>query len=166
MKSCEYSAAVHKSPQQRHKRQLLGGQRRNVFSREVEMANPDRNIVFDKTCGHCAYCGKELENSYQGWQMDHVTPVIQKGKNGIDNRLPACHSCNKKKSGRNLEEWRWRLREQMISNFVSAYQRLEFIFDSGMISEDKYHNLRELIDEAIYSAENLPVAFYFERQGE
>ena len=41
------------------------------------MNKKDRQIVFDKYGGRCAYCGCELG---KGWHVDEVEPVIRKRK--------------------------------------------------------------------------------------
>jgi 5-methylcytosine-specific restriction endonuclease McrA len=41
------------------------------------MNKKDRQIVFDKYNGHCAYCGCKLE---KGWHVDEVIPVKRKFK--------------------------------------------------------------------------------------
>ena len=38
----------------------------------------DRQIIFEKYSGKCAYCGDELK---KGWHMDHANPVERKMKN-------------------------------------------------------------------------------------
>ena len=38
----------------------------------------DRQLIFEKYNGHCAYCGCELK---KGWHMDHAYPVERKMKN-------------------------------------------------------------------------------------
>src|SRR3989338_8265626 len=60
--------------------------------------------VFDKTKGHCHFCGdpvvfekyglKNFDDALGVWEADHV---IQRGKGGnkhADNCLPACYRCN------------------------------------------------------------------------
>lgn len=52
--------------------------------------------------GHrCAYCGEKLPLT-----MDHVVPLVRGGSNFIGNILPACRSCNCRKQGRFIMEWR------------------------------------------------------------
>lgn len=52
--------------------------------------------------GHrCAYCGEQKPLT-----MDHVVPVIRGGRNTIGNILPACMTCNCRKQGRFIMEWR------------------------------------------------------------
>ena len=62
-------------------------------------------VIFDKTAGHCHFCGdplvlkkygwKDLDDLDGAWELDHV---IQKGKSGSENAgncLPACVRCNR-----------------------------------------------------------------------
>lgn len=88
------------------------------------MNKKDRQIVFDKYAGRCAYCGCELT---KGWHVDEIEPVRRnKVWNGvksrweinkenpyshpermtIDNQNPACASCNINKHSMSLEEFR------------------------------------------------------------
>lgn len=64
------------------------------------MTEPERQKVFDKTGGHCHFCGDRLElddhasGSDGAWELDHV---VQRGKGGWsspENYLPACGKCN------------------------------------------------------------------------
>lgn len=63
-------------------------------------------LVFEKTQGRCAYCGKELSDDAT---IDHVIPRSKGGSNSLDNLLPSCRSCNTSKGVKSLEEFRfWR----------------------------------------------------------
>ena len=60
--------------------------------------------IFDKTDGHCAYCGKQLvwENygdldGRGGWEVDHRIASSRGGSSDPDNLVPACWECNRKK---------------------------------------------------------------------
>ena len=72
----------------------------------------ERQTVYRKTGGRCAYCGKPI--SIQGMQIDHVIPMRSyeayashgKDLNGMDNLLPACRSCNHYKHTLTLEKFR------------------------------------------------------------
>ena len=72
----------------------------------------ERLAVYDKTNGHCAYCGKEI--TLQQMQVDHVVPVefyeaykaMGQDLNAMDNLLPACRSCNNYKHTLTLEKFR------------------------------------------------------------
>lgn len=60
--------------------------------------------IWEKTSGHCHFCGDPIDFEKRGWrdgnlkgywEIDHV---IQRGKGGsksADNCLPACTSCNR-----------------------------------------------------------------------
>lgn len=56
------------------------------------ISKEERQEVYRKCHGHCAYCGTEIE--YKDMQVDHVKPLRIGGKDSIDNILPACRSCN------------------------------------------------------------------------
>ena len=61
--------------------------------------------VFAKYNGKCAYCGCELE--LKEMQVDHL--VAHKGGGGedtLDNYMPACDVCNRKKSNNTLDGFR------------------------------------------------------------
>lgn len=107
------------------------------------MTKKDRQLVFDKYGGRCAYCGCEL---VKGWHVDEIEPVRRNYKyvhghwkvpdgidakyigpktvpNGclhperfhIDNQNPACASCNINKHSMDLEEFR-----KMVAGFVNS----------------------------------------------
>jgi len=69
------------------------------------ITNEKLKLVFEKTKGHCHFCGDQLVfekyglkdiNDIDGaWEADHI---IQKGKGGekeIINCLPSCVKCNR-----------------------------------------------------------------------
>lgn len=89
----------------------------------------DRNEVWYLTDGCCAYCGISLENDDQHmvvlnairegscsassdelarhhFQVDHVVPRCQGGKDEITNLVPCCEPCNRLKAGKSLEDFR------------------------------------------------------------
>jgi len=55
----------------------------------------------DESSYRCAYCGTSDENLTQ----DHVIPLSRGGNHTASNIVPACGSCNSKKSNRLLEQW-------------------------------------------------------------
>lgn len=127
------------------------------------MKTADRQKIFDKYGGRCAYCGCELQ---KGWHVDEINPVRrnystdwddEKGKfvrkiNGcvnpggfhIDNQNPACPSCNINKHSDSLEQFR-----KMIAHFMVTLNR-----DSVQYKIAKRYGL---IQET-----NIDVKFYFE----
>ncbi len=63
-----------------------------------------RQQVYGKCNGRCAYCGHGLE--YRDMQVDHMTPLKIGGADEISNMLPACRSCNHYKSSLDVEGYR------------------------------------------------------------
>lgn len=49
----------------------------------------------------CVYCGERRRLT-----MDHVVPLVRGGTHSIGNILPACLSCNCRKQGRFVMEWK------------------------------------------------------------
>ena len=60
-------------------------------------------IIWQKTVGHCHFCGKKLVFKAYGpksgkrgkWQIEHVFPKIKGGVDSIENYLPVCRICNR-----------------------------------------------------------------------
>jgi 5-methylcytosine-specific restriction endonuclease McrA len=81
------------------------------------LSNVAIKVIFDKTAGHCHFCGDPLILAKYGWsnlddldgawELDHI---IQKGKGGLENTfncLPACVRCNRlrwHRKGQDLRE--------------------------------------------------------------
>jgi len=80
----------------------------------------DRQSVFDRFSGKCAYCGSILE---KGWNLDHAIPKWHcEGKIPIanfndvhcfENYMPSCRSCNLFKSGNGIEGFRKHIESQI-----------------------------------------------------
>lgn len=80
------------------------------------LTKAERQAVYDKCNGHCAYCGIELPISRM--QVDHVEPFSLTEKDTIENMLPACRSCNNYKSSLTLEKFR-----QAVERWPDVLQR-------------------------------------------
>ncbi len=101
------------------------------------MKKKDRQLIFDKYNGKCAYCGCDLE---KGWHVDEIEPIrrgweYKTDENGkriwneqkndwekintmmhperlhTDNQNPACASCNINKHSDSLEDFRTRIKQ-------------------------------------------------------
>ena len=72
-----------------------------------KLTKAERQAVYDKMEGHCAYCGCEI--SLQTMRVDHIVPLRKGGPDTMDNMWPACRSCNHYKRGMELERWRAQL---------------------------------------------------------
>lgn len=69
-----------------------------------KLTKEERQMIYQKCNGHCAYCGKEIE--YNEMQVDHITSLRCNGEDTLDNMLPACRSCNHYKATLDLEGFR------------------------------------------------------------
>lgn len=127
------------------------------------MTKTDRQKVYDKYKGKCAYCGCLLE---KGWHVDELLPVRRLYDNkwntekrkwdkvfigyehpermNIKNQNPACASCNINKHSMSLEEFR-----QQIKGFMKHLNEVSTQFKIAK----RYCLVRE---------NDIPVIFYFE----
>jgi len=110
----------------------------------------DRQIIFDKYGGKCAYCGCELQ---KGWHIDHIAPIVRSWKdsscknpqnNNIDNMNPACSSCNIQKNSHSLEQFRNNIK-QFVNSLNKYSTQYKFAKRYGLVTET-----------------NTDVKFYFE----
>lgn len=69
-----------------------------------KLTKAERQQVYNKCDGHCAYCGCELE--YKDMQVDHVESIRSGGEDTLENMLPSCRSCNNYKRTLGLEGFR------------------------------------------------------------
>lgn len=98
------------------------------------MNKKDRQLIFDKFGGKCAYCGCDL---VKGWHVDEIEPIrrnweykysektkmnyrvttdcLHPERLTITNQNPACASCNINKHSMSLEEFR-----ESIAKFVNS----------------------------------------------
>ena len=123
----------------------------------------DRQTIYSKFNGRCAYCGVEIQ--LKDMQVDHIIPqsffaqhIYNKFRvpkflehlyitdvNHIDNLHPSCRVCNKWKSANDLELFRHELSEQLKRlNLYSANYRIA----------KKYSQIEE---------KEQPIIFYFEQ---
>ena len=102
----------------------------------------ERQQVYEKYNGHCAYCGGRIE--YKDMQVDHMTPLRLGGADDMSNYMPACRSCNHYKRGNSLEGFR-----KMIEEIPNKLNRDSYIFRVGL----RYGNV-----ECIAR----PIMFYYE----
>lgn len=127
----------------------------------MAISKKNREKIFNKYGGKCAYCGCELQ---KGWHVDELYPVIRNykwNKNktkyvhdgtymnpqnlNIDNQLPSCPSCNINKHSMTLEDFR-----SLIIGFMKHLNERN--------TQYKIAKRYDLITETIK-----PIVFYFER---
>lgn len=105
------------------------------------MEKIDRQKVYEKFNGHCAYCGKEI--NLKEMQVDHIDPKIGGGTDNIENLYPSCRDCNNYKYHSSIELWRnyieniynelqksakWRVAEK-FGIFERKNDKVEFYFE-------------------------------------
>jgi hypothetical protein len=117
----------------------------------------DRQEVYNKCSGHCAYCGIEI--TFKQMQVDHIKPLyrndkvetlevwgVERGTDEMDNLNPSCSRCNKWKSTFSLEMFR-----TIVENSIDRMER-----DTP--------NFRLACDYGLIEVKQNPVVFYFERK--
>jgi 5-methylcytosine-specific restriction endonuclease McrA len=107
-----------------------------------KLTKAERQQVYEKCKGHCAYCGCELH--YKDMQVEHVTPLRICGADELDNMLPACRSCNHYKSTLDLEGFR---------NYLSG------LHDRMLRDNVNYRTLNRF---GLITRNKEPIRFYFE----
>ena len=122
------------------------------------MTKKEREAIYNKYNGHCAYCGKEIE--YKDMQVDHIIPQRRatakagRGRVPLDvvedpsNLICSCRSCNHYKRAHSLETFR-----RYIEEIPMKLSRDNYIYKVGL----RYN----LIEE-----HPRKIKFYFEQQEE
>ena len=118
----------------------------------MKVTKQERQLVFEKYDGKCAYCGCELT---KGWHVDHLKPIRRKKykkdecrypqRAFIDNYMPACASCNINKHAMKLEDFR-RLIEGFMKHLNERNTQYKIAKRFGLVIEDVK-----------------PIVFYFEQ---
>jgi len=102
----------------------------------------NRQEIYNKYDGRCAYCGESIE--LKDMQVDHIIPkqffvwhiknkfkiplfllhLKEEDVNHIDNLFPTCRVCNKWESAHHLELFRSELSEQVkrLNDYSSNYR--------------------------------------------
>lgn len=134
------------------------------------MTKKQRQEIFNKCAGKCAYCGCDLTGK---WHVDHAEALqrhsrydIERKKfvhtgecqyperDTIENCLPSCVSCNLYKSSCDIETFRWK-----IGNTITALNRdrtqYQFARRYGLIQETEvkvefyFEKMQKLYDKII-----------------
>jgi len=74
-------------------------------AKDNNMNNKQLKTIFDKTKGHCHFCGdflvfkkygcKNIKDLKGAWEADHVIQRAKGGSTVFENYLPACVRCNR-----------------------------------------------------------------------
>ncbi len=119
----------------------------------MKLSKADRNLILDKSNGHCWYCGCNLIGTK--WQADHFHPIIRYGDgkcaypqlDTMTNMVPSCAPCNNYKFCASIDVFRKNVEEQ---------NRLTLQASTG---------LRMLNRMGRVSFSQEPVVFWFEMAG-
>ena len=103
----------------------------------------DRQAVYRKCGGHCAYCGREI--AYKDMQVDHMVPLANGGTDDFENLMPSCRLCNHYKRAERLEYFR-----KAISTIPQKLGERQYIYKVGMAY-------------GFYDNEPKEIKFYFEQ---
>ena len=115
-----------------------------------QITKAERQQVYQKYDGHCAYCGIPME--YKDMQVDHLipveswNPVPEEQVYTMENYMPACRMCNHYKRANSLEGWR-----HMLETIPEKLERDSYIYRVGV----RYGNVRP---------EPKKIVFYFENR--
>ena len=115
-----------------------------------KLSKVERQQVYEKCGGRCAYCGCEIP--FKGFNVDHVLCLrnfeyMDESIDTIANMFQSCRSCNQYKSTYDLETFRKMLSgiPKRLARDVSTYN---IAVRFGLVEEH-----------------NKPIQFYFERHG-
>ena len=130
-------------------------------NRKAKFGPEKTKRVWQKTNGHCWYCGVQVKPPVPGdgvvkvpadyldkmFTMEHRKPRCLGGKNHIDNLVPCCRKCNNLKG-----------------NFSEEYLRMKMIFTKN--KWPKFNNLQFdfLLKKGINLHELDKFEFYFEKK--
>ena len=103
----------------------------------------DRQKVYDKYDGHCAYCGKPI--TIKDMQIDHILSKRNGGTDDIDNLNPSCRLCNHYKRAADIET----LRNDLLGGLIKRLMKI-YIF-------------RVALDYGMITINNWDKKFYFEK---
>ncbi|PNV62230.1 HNH endonuclease [Clostridium sp. chh4-2] len=117
-----------------------------------KLTRAERQQVYEKCKGHCAYCGGILE--YKDMQVDHVTPLRIGGTDEIQNMLPSCRSCNHYKSTLDVEGYR-----KYLAGIPHRLMRDNIPFQIGV----RFGLVQHIKDDVTFYFETLN--YHFQKEG-
>lgn len=86
-----------------------------------------------KTDAKCWYCGRPYKPERASTMcIEHMLPESRGGTWDIENLVPACISCNSRKKGRSLEEFRERMRWRRNGLLPFSEAQTKWLEDNGI----------------------------------
>lgn len=121
-----YWRAYYQTPYGRMCHRLQQCKRRAAIKgSECTLTGKQWDAIHEAWGGRCAYCGTTVHIT-----VDHVVPIMRGGAHASHNVVPACRSCNSRKSDRSAEEFlggdyveflrRWRVATGRVALFLAA----------------------------------------------
>lgn len=114
----------------------------DYFERTFICHTDVRRIVYEKTNGRCAYCGKEFKKGWHDdFMVDHLYPYDKYQCNYPYFLFPCCGDCNTKKRAQTPDQWSetfkkihgtdwfWYERAFGQINYVKVYEEFD---DTGL----------------------------------
>ena len=107
----------------------------------------DRQAVYDKYDGHCAYCGEKI--AFKAMQVDHIIPKshwhthvrkIKHDVNDFKNLNPTCRICNYWKHNFSVDKFREEILQQ-TSRLRRDSGKFRFAERYGLIKETESFSL-------------------------
>jgi len=129
---------------------------------------PERIIIWAKTLGRCAYCGKWIPSN-GNWVAEHMHPRIQGGKDEYDNLIMSCNSCNNKKGGYTVNQFKIRLIKRYkkeILHAIAGTESCKYLLNSLMTLEECKSFAKEIFSVFDKHINTDSLKFYFEKDNE
>lgn len=102
----------------------------------------DREKIYNKTDGHCYYCGCDLPDR---WHVDHFIPIrrgqsdsdiekwgLKRGGDFFGNKVPSCPRCNLRKDVFDIETFRKEISKQ-VERLLRDSSQFRLALDYGLI---------------------------------
>ena len=130
------------------------------YPKRKPLKKKQREALYNKYNGHCAYCGCEI--TYEEMQADHIESVHRteikryrgvdslsdKELNAIENYMPACRQCNFYKGVYTIDTFRNALKTMLWQNLKQNF------------------NYRMALKYGLIAENDKEIKFYFEMQEE
>jgi hypothetical protein len=126
--------------------------------------------VWEKTNGHCHFCGDAVEFEKYGknggdeaWVLDHIAQKARGGSKDIDNCLPACHRCNHLRWHRSGEAirrllWLGLVAKDEIEKGSSIGKKLEELSTKRLADNEKRRASKKGLASANEDAESTEIS--------
>ena len=109
-----------RNPEKAHAYVRTSHSKRRDASKGESFTTAEWLALLEHHGGRCAYCGSRVQI-----EIDHRVPLIRGGSNTIENILPACRTCNRRKNRRTEEEFRELLQRERRQGLALGLEGLD-----------------------------------------